>query len=71
MQKKNCPESIITMLWPYVLKSFSEKLNELSVIDDGITPMDNFQAQKHTLHFKITAHGVVQFMSWMKDYKKT
>ena len=30
------------MFWPYTLKEFSEKLNELKVDYDGITPMEEF-----------------------------
>ena len=30
------------MLCPYELNSFVEKLNELMVVDDGITPMGKF-----------------------------
>ena len=30
------------MLWPYALKAFAEKLNELKVDDYGITPMEKF-----------------------------
>ena len=30
------------MLWPYALKAFGEKPNELKVDDDGITPRGDF-----------------------------
>ena len=36
------PDLITTMIWPYVLKSFSEKLNALKVNDYEITPMEKF-----------------------------
>ena len=35
-----CPETISTMLWPYALKSFSEKLNVLKGDDDGINNIE-------------------------------
>ena len=35
-------DTINTILWPYELKGFSEKLNGLKVDDDGITPMVKF-----------------------------
>ena len=37
-----CPEAITKMLCPYALKAFPEKLNELKVVSDGITPMEEF-----------------------------
>ena len=30
------------MLYPYALKAFAEKLNDLKVDDGGITPMEKF-----------------------------
>ena len=30
------------MIRPYALKAFEEKINELKVDDDGITPMEDF-----------------------------
>ena len=36
------PEEITTMIRPYALKAFEEKINELKVDDDGITPMEDF-----------------------------
>ena len=30
------------MLWPYALKAFSEKLDELKVDDYGVNTMDKF-----------------------------
>ena len=35
--KLYCPDAITTILWPYVLKAFVEKLNKLKVDDGGIT----------------------------------
>ena len=59
------------MLWPYELKDFAEKLNELKVDYYRITPMDNFAVITTYITLKITAHGAVQFMSEMKDCKET
>ena len=30
------------MLWPYELKAFEEKMNELNIDDDGINTMEKF-----------------------------
>ena len=32
------------MLWPYVLNTFADKLDELELDDYGVTPMVNFSA---------------------------
>ena len=34
-------------------------------------PWRSLQAQQHTLLLKITTHGAVQFMSWVKYFKAT
>ena len=57
------------MLWTYGLKEFSKQLNVTKVEYDGINTCRSFQAQKQILLFKITTHGAVQFMSYIKYYK--
>ena len=46
------PEEITTMILPYSLKDFSEKINELKVVDDGVTPMENFAGTKIYINLK-------------------
>ena len=62
-------DSITTILWNYALKSFVEQLNVLKVGDYGITPTEKFVIKKQILILKITTHGAVQFMNYMKDCK--
>ena len=57
------------MLWPCVLKTFSEQLDLLKVDDDGINPMEHFPGTTIDINPKNTTHGDVQFMSQMKDCK--
>ena len=40
------------MILPYSLKDFSEKINELKVVDDGVTPMENFAGTKIYINLK-------------------
>ena len=40
------------MLWTYALKYFSEKLNELKVDGDGITPMEKFSGTTTDINLK-------------------
>ena len=51
------------MLWPYVLKSSSKKLNVLKVDGDGITTMEKFAFT--TTYIALTNHHtwVFQFVS--------
>ena len=65
-KKRYWTEAIPEMLWPYALKEFSEQLNELKAVDDGITSMEKFSVTKNTLLLKATTHGNFQFMSWIK-----
>ena len=58
------------MLCPYALKAFSEQLNILDVHDDRITPMEKFSGTTKDVTLKITTHGDVHFMSWMKYFKE-
>ena len=67
--KTYCPEAITTILWPYELKAFGEQLNVLKLDDNGITPMENFSVTTTDITIKITTHGYVQFMSWIKYSK--
>ena len=66
-----CPQEITAMLCPYELNSFVEKLNELMVVDDGITPMGKFAGIQQILVLKIITHGDVEFMSWIQYCKET
>ena len=59
------PEAITTMLWNYLMKSFSEKLNELKLDDDGINTMKNILGTTTHITLKIISHWYVQFMSWV------
>ena len=63
------PEAITTMLYPYALKAFAQKLNLLKVNDDEITPMEKFSGTTTDIYLKITTHGDVQFISWMQDFQ--
>ena len=47
------------MLVPYAPKTFAEKLNELNVNDDGITPMEKFAGTTKYITLKITTHGAI------------
>ena len=54
-----------TMLFSYPQKEFAEKLNELKVGDDGITPTENNYGTMKNITLKITTHGDFQFISGM------
>ena len=41
-EKIYCAQAITTILWIYVLKAFTEQLNELEVDDDAVTPIGKF-----------------------------
>ena len=64
-------EAIATIIWSYVLKDFSEQLNELKVDVYGITTMEKFAGTTTDITLKITTPGAVQFMSCMQYYKST
>ena len=57
------------MLCPHALKAFAEKFNVIKVGDDGITPVENFAGTTTDITLKISTHGDVQFMSWIKKFK--
>ena len=48
------------------MKDFADKLNELKVDSDGVTPMEKFSGTKIDITLKIAIHWSVQFMSWMQ-----
>ena len=50
------PEAITTMIWPYELKAFIEKLNALKVGGYGITPMDNLSVTTTDFYYLKTPH---------------
>ena len=47
-----CPESMTTILWTYTITDCSEKVNELKLDDDGITPMENSVDTKTSITLK-------------------
>ena len=50
--KKNWPDAITKMLWPYALKDSSEQLNVIKVDGYGITTMENFVGTTIDITFK-------------------
>ena len=64
------PEAITKILWTYALKAFVEKINVIKVNGYRITPIENFVVTTTAISIKITTHGSVQFMSWMKYCKE-
>ena len=42
------------------------KLNVFKVYAGGITPMENFEGTTNDMTLKITTHGYIKFMYWIK-----
>ena len=60
--KTFCQEEIATLLFPYALKEYLEKLNELTVDDDGIISMEKFACTTKDITVKMTTHRALKFM---------